>query len=220
MAPYDFDHVNVDLVGPFPPSRGFTYLLTMVDRTTRWPEAVPLSSTTAADIARAFITSWVACFDTLSDLSSDRGPQFTSQLWTAVAEVLGVKVHRTTAYNPKGNGFCQQFHRDTKAALKASLRGSDWADHLSWVMLGLRSAPKEDLQASSAELVYGQPLRVPGEFLPDAMAPWSVTSHRTESRGTANAFAPIPTSCHCLPQSYVPKDLPSAKYVFVRHDGH
>ncbi|KAJ8403960.1 hypothetical protein AAFF_G00343100 [Aldrovandia affinis] len=28
-----FDHVNVDLVGPLPPSRGFTYLLTMVDWT-------------------------------------------------------------------------------------------------------------------------------------------------------------------------------------------
>ena len=58
-----------------------------------------------------------------------------------------------------------------KAALRASLTGGDWADRLPWVMLGLRSAPKDDLQASSAELVYGQPLCVPGEFLPDATAP-------------------------------------------------
>ena len=50
-----FDHENVDLVGPFSPSRGYTYLLTMVDRTTRWPEVVPLSSTTSAEVARAFI---------------------------------------------------------------------------------------------------------------------------------------------------------------------
>ena len=68
-----FDHVNVDLVGPLPPSHGFTYLLTMVDRTTRWPEAVPLSSTASSDVARAFIGTWVARFGTLSDLSSDRG---------------------------------------------------------------------------------------------------------------------------------------------------
>ena len=50
-----FDHVHVDLVGPLPPSQGFSYLLTMVDRTTRWPEAVPLASTTTSDVARAFI---------------------------------------------------------------------------------------------------------------------------------------------------------------------
>jgi hypothetical protein len=47
LAKYDppttrFDHVNVDLVGPLPPSRGYTYLFTMVDRFTRWPEAIPL----------------------------------------------------------------------------------------------------------------------------------------------------------------------------------
>ncbi|XP_059417312.1 uncharacterized protein LOC132152576 [Carassius carassius] len=215
-----FDHVNVDLVGPLPPSRGYTYLLTMVDRTTRWPEVVPLSSTTSAEVARAFITAWVARFGTPSDLSSDRGPQFTSELWSAVAEVLGVKVHRTTAYNPQSNGLCERFHRDMKAALRASLTGSDWADRLPWVMLGLRSAPKEDLQVSSAELVYGQPLRIPGEFLPDATAPWSVASHRAASRDIADAFVPIPTSHHGFPRSYVPKDLPSAKYVFICHDGH
>ncbi|RVE65529.1 hypothetical protein OJAV_G00117810 [Oryzias javanicus] len=30
-----FDHMHVDLVGPLPPSKGFTHLLTLVDRTTR-----------------------------------------------------------------------------------------------------------------------------------------------------------------------------------------
>ncbi|KAJ8245017.1 hypothetical protein COCON_G00236400, partial [Conger conger] len=58
----------------------------MVDRTTRWPEAVPLSSTSASDVSRAFIGTWVARFGTPSDLSSDRGTQFTSELWTAVAD--------------------------------------------------------------------------------------------------------------------------------------
>ena len=68
-----FDHMNVDLVGPLSPSRGYTYLLTMVDRTTRWPEVVPLSSNTAAEVARAFVMAWVARFGTPSDISSDPG---------------------------------------------------------------------------------------------------------------------------------------------------
>ena len=215
-----FDHVNIDLVGPLPPSHGFTYLLTMVDRTTRWPEVTPLASTMTTDVARAFIGTWVARFGTPSDLTSDRGSQFTSELWNAVAEGLGVKLHRTTAYHPQANGLCERFHRSMKAALRASLINGNWIDKLPWVLLGLRTAPKEDLQASSAELVYGQPLRVPGDFIPKTTAPWSAASQRTSLLDSARTFVPVPATQHGTPVSQVPTDLRSAHYVFIRHDAH
>ena len=214
-----FEHVHVDLVGPFPPSQGFTHLLTMVDRTTRWPEAVPLSSTTTADVARAFVYTWVARFGVPLDMTSDRGPQFTSELWNAVARSLGVKLHRTAAYNPQANGLCERFHRSLKAALRASLVDGGWVDRLPWVLLGLRSAPKEDLQASSAQLVLGQSLRVPGEFLTDVPGLGPEVFQRLGDKAGAGVFSPV-AAHHCLPRSYVPKNLMSAKYVFIRHDAH
>ena len=143
----------------------------MVDRTTRWPEAVPLLSTSSAEVARAFLGTWVTRFGVPSDLTSDRGSQFTAELWSTVAQGLGVKLHRTTAYHPQANGLCERFHRSMKAALRASLQDDSWVDRLPWVMLGLRTAPKEDLQTLPAELVYGQPLRVPGDFLPTTTCP-------------------------------------------------
>lgn len=166
-----FDHVHVDLVGPLPQSQGFTHLLTVVDRTTRWPEAVPLGSTTAVTVARAFLSTWVSRFGPPADITSDRGPQFVSELWSAMADGLGVKVHRTTAYHPQANGMCERFHPSLKAALRASLTGGDRVDRLPWVLLGLCSAVKEDLGVSPAELVLGQPLRVPREFLPENPPP-------------------------------------------------
>ena len=51
-----FDHVNVDFVGPLPPSKGFTHLLTVVDRVTCWPGAIPLASTNTKDVADAFLS--------------------------------------------------------------------------------------------------------------------------------------------------------------------
>ena len=62
VPPRRFTHVHVVIVGPLPTSRGYTYLLTILDRTTRWPEAVPLQDITAASCARAFMTGWVARF--------------------------------------------------------------------------------------------------------------------------------------------------------------
>ncbi len=51
-----FAHVHVDLVGPLPRSAGYSYLLTVLARLTRWPEAIPLAAMTAADCAAGFST--------------------------------------------------------------------------------------------------------------------------------------------------------------------
>jgi hypothetical protein len=52
-----FAHIHVDLVGPLPPSHGHTYLFTIINQTSRWPEAIPLASITTADSARALFDS-------------------------------------------------------------------------------------------------------------------------------------------------------------------
>ena len=57
-----FSHVHLDLLDPLLSSHGFTYLLTMIDRMTCWPEVASLSSITAESCIRAFLFSWVARF--------------------------------------------------------------------------------------------------------------------------------------------------------------
>ena len=52
-----------------------------------------------------------------------------------------------------------------KLSLKARLKSPNWVDELSWVPLGIRTTPKEDFHCSTAELVYGTPLTLPGEFI-------------------------------------------------------
>ena len=148
VPPRRFTHVHVDIVDPLPTSRGYTYLLTILDRTTRWPEAVPLQDITAASCARAFMTGWVARFGVPLQMTSDRGRQFISSLWSEMARSLGTQLHRTTSYHPQANGMVERFHRSLKASLRARLHDGNWIDKLPWVLLGLRTATKEDLQTS------------------------------------------------------------------------
>ncbi|GFV94621.1 uncharacterized protein TNCV_3826881 [Trichonephila clavipes] len=74
------------------------------------------------------------------------------------------KRSRTTSYHPCSNGMIERVHRQFKASLMFHTNSS-WFEALPVVILGIRSVFKEDLQSSSAELVYGEPLRLPGEFI-------------------------------------------------------
>jgi hypothetical protein len=156
-----FNHVHIDLVGPLPVAKdGSTYLLTMVDRTTRWLEAVPLRSMEAAACANAFIGTWVACYGVPAVVTTDRGRQFTSGVWVALCQRLNFDHITTTS-----NGMIERTHRQLKDALRSRLAGPQWPEHLPWLLMGLRAAPKEESALSSTELVFGAPLTLPGHLL-------------------------------------------------------
>jgi transposase InsO family protein len=147
------------------------YLLTVIDRSTRWAEALPLSAVTTADSAAAFVSSWVARYGIPAVVTSDRGVQFTSSFWAAVMSRLGIKQKLTTAFHPQSNGAVERFHRRLKDSLRARLAAADWPQHLPWVMLGLRAAPREDSGVSAAELVFRAPLSLPGQLIAAAEPP-------------------------------------------------
>ncbi len=214
--------IHVDIVGPLPVSRGYTYLFTIIDRYTRWPEAIPMSDDTADSCARALLSHHIAQFGVPSDITSDRGPQFTSALWTSLSRLLGAQLHRTTAYHPQSNGIVERFHRQLKAALRARLIGPDWANDLPLVLLGLWSAPKVDLKCAPTELVFGTTLRLPGEFFDAATSSVDpvVSDFFVRLRTTIASVRPQETSHHRQHTAHLPATLQTCAFVFVRHDAH
>ena len=146
-------------------------------------------------------------------LTSDRGAQFTSAIWAILTTRLGIHHITTTAYHPQANGLVERFHRQLKDALRARLAASDWPQHLPWVLLGLRAAPKGDSGLSSAELVYGAPISLPGEMLSTPEPP-----PLNFVQNLRMAAPPPPTR----PLSYaeaakqLPSSLQEALYVYVR----
>jgi hypothetical protein len=152
-----FSHVHVDLVGPLPTSaEGWSYIMTMMDRSNRWLEATPVRDMAAATCADTLIAAWVARFGVPAVITSDRGTQFTSQVWTILCRKLGIQHTTTTAYHPQSNGLVERAHRQLKEGLKTRLASHAWPAHLPWVLLGMRTMPKDDSPIYSAE--YSNPI--------------------------------------------------------------
>ncbi|XP_023247868.1 uncharacterized protein LOC111643843, partial [Copidosoma floridanum] len=97
---------------------------------------------------------------------------------------------------------------------------SPWPDRLPLVLLGLRTAFKEDLQASSAEMLYGTALRVPGDFFSTTSQPGtSPASFAEKLRSFAQSVKAVPASRHIPDRTpFFFKDLRTCTHVFKRVD--
>ena len=129
-----FDHVHIDIVGPLPYANGFRYLLTCVDRFTRWPEAIPIVDIRAETVADAFFSGWIARYGTPATITTDRGALFESKLRDNLCNQFGIIRNRTTSYHPQWNGMVERFQRQLKAAIIAHESPNPWTITLPAVL--------------------------------------------------------------------------------------
>ena len=116
----------------------------------------------------------------------------------------------------------ERFHRQLKNSLRARLASSDWFEHLPWVLLGLRTSPREDSATSASEAVYGSDLTLPGQFLVVQDPPTNLFYDNLKN--SMFSFQPAPPrhntpAADTLPE-VIPKELSSCPMVFIHKDGH
>jgi hypothetical protein len=112
------------------------YLLTIIDRSTRWFEAVPLRNMEASMCADAFISSWVARFGVPETVTTDRGTQFTSALCSSTARAWASStcsqqptIRRVTAWLRACTGSSRMPYVHVERVLRGTLifHGCCWA---------------------------------------------------------------------------------------------
>lgn len=214
-----FSYVHIDLIGPLPHSQGFQYCLTAIDRFTRWPEVIPITDIKAETICHAFLTGWISRFGCPAQVTSDRGRQFTSDIFAHLAKMTGTHHVLTTAYHPSSNGLVERMHRQLKSSIMCH-SNENWVEVLPLVLLGMRTAWKDDLSTSSAELVYGEELRLPGDYFESTSRqnPVDYTNFVHRIRSHIQSFKSSPITRHGTHKVFVHKELSTTSHVFLRQD--
>ncbi|XP_008551831.1 uncharacterized protein LOC103574209 [Microplitis demolitor] len=129
--------------------------------------------------------------------------------------MYGIKYLHTTPYHPQANGLVERLRRQLKAALLC--HQESWYDALPAVLLGLRAAWKDDIQTTPTELVYGEPIRLPGELLTPSN---KCTPHHIVNtlKRHFNSLAPAEMSRHGKHSVFCFRNLSTCSHVLVRND--
>ena len=217
--------VHIDIVGPLAPVKRHgeqylsphRYLLTCIDRATRWIEAVPLTDTSAQTIANAFLDTWISRFGVPLYVVTDRGAQFESELFSELATLVGFHRLRTTAYHPETNGIIERAHRTIKTAIMA--RKQNWLDALPIVLLGLRSIPN-DSGLSPFTALTGNHILMPRPIVSDVHSPLShdIIKKISIEMSKLDLMNLSDGRLHAKPKSFIPKELKTCSHVWLRTD--
>ncbi|XP_076060325.1 uncharacterized protein LOC143036653 [Oratosquilla oratoria] len=179
-----FSRVAIDLVGPLsPPSaEGHRYILTLIDFTTGFPEAVPLKEVDSISVAEVLLTIF-SRVGIPREILSDQGTQFTSQLMAELHKLQGVKPSFTTPFHPSGNGRVERLHGPLKAALRkmCTEKPRDWHRYLVPTLFALREIPSDRTGFFAFELLYGRTVRGPLSVLRDL---WEDRRIKDDDRST------------------------------------
>lgn len=161
-----FQKIIIDIVGPLPRTKkGNQYILTVLCPTTRYLEAFPLKIISAKIIANHLIHMFTT-FGIPLEVQSDRGSNFTSELFSKVLNELGVQQILSTAYHPQSQGALERCHQTLKAMLRkySHEKLQDWDVGLPFLLFAMREAPQE-----SIELVFGRKVRGPLKVIKDKL---------------------------------------------------
>lgn len=211
-----FSHIHIDII-ILPYVDNYRYCLTMTDRFTRWPEAIPLQRITADIVATALFDNWIARFGAPQTITTDQGSQFEADLYKALTRFIGAHKVRTTPYHPASNGMIERFHRTLKAALMCNT-SIPWTQMLPSVLLGLRTSLKEDIGCCPAELLYGTTLQMPGEFFVNSEISADEQEFVSKHRERMRILRPTLSSHHIKPRPFRHKDMDTCTHVFIRSD--
>lgn len=92
-------------------------------------------------------------------------------------------------------------------------------DVIPTFLMGIRAAWKDDMQATPAELVFGESIRLPGEFpAPSGNMDTPPANLVERLRTHFRDLQPQPMSCHGSRPTFIFKDLTTCSHVLVRVD--
>ena len=133
-------------MGPLPKTKSQNeYLLTIMFLSTRFPEAIPLSSMKTNVILKALI-KFFTLFG-LKSIQSDQGTNIMAHTFQQVMIQLGLKQYTLSACHLESQGALERFHQTFKTMIKMYCieNSRDWAEGVHLFLFAVCESVEESL---------------------------------------------------------------------------
>ena len=181
-------HVSTDFITGLPKSQGNTAICVVIDRFSKAGRFIPLPKLPSAfETASLIFTHVFRVFGLPQDIVSDRGPQFTSQVWRAFCRLLGATASLSSGFHPQSNGQTERLNQDLETTLRSLARDNpaSWSSWLPWAEYAHNTLQSSATGLSPFQCQFGfQPPLFPEQEI-DAGVP-SVHHHMQRCRRVWN----------------------------------
>jgi hypothetical protein len=143
--------IAMDFVEGFPKVGGKSVILTIVDRLSKYAHFIALSHPYSANsVARAFFENIVRLHGFPCSIVTDRDPVFTSNFWSELFRLAGVKLHMSSAFHPQTDGQSEVTNRTIVMYLRclAGDRPRSWLQWLPWAEYCFNTSYQTSLKAT------------------------------------------------------------------------
>ena len=163
--------IAIDIVGPLPRTkRGNRFILTVMDFSSRYPEAFPMRKVDAPSVCDNLIQLF-SRFGLPQQLLSDNGSNFVSRVTEGLLDRLGVHHIKCSPYRPQTNGMIERWHSVLKRMLgKLENTEAEWDRLLPLVLFAYRDTPHSSTGYTPFQMIFGRNVRGPTAVL---QATWS-----------------------------------------------
>ena len=182
-----FSHLILDCVGLLVRTKsGKQYSLTIMCSSTRFPEAIPLSSIKTTAICNAMNT-YFSRFGLARSIQTDQGSNFQSNQFKQFLSEQDIKQVRSTAYNPESQGALKRFHQMFKTMLRTYCleHDKDWDSGVPLLLFAVRDSVHESLGFTPFELIFGHNVRTPLKMLKEK---WVDKNEKTDLLSYVRTF--------------------------------
>nr|GEX35822.1 transposon Ty3-G Gag-Pol polyprotein [Tanacetum cinerariifolium] len=161
-----WEDISMDFIEGLPVSNGFSVVMVVVDRLSKYAHFIPLKHPfTAAGVARELITNVVRLHGIPSTIVSDRDKVFISNFWQNLFKLHGTNLCMSSSYHPQTDEQMEVVNLILEKYLRCfvSDKPKKRVDWLPWTEYSYNTSVHTSTKFSPFEVVYG---RLPPKLVP------------------------------------------------------